>query len=153
MKKLFLFKITYGILISHWQKTLCFSKIQKKSMFLIISWLWLKIYIPWQNLSGKYAPKVSFWSKKWNYSKSNDFARKKSIINHDSIWCQKLLNIIFMSNTHFNFFWELNNMPILAKMFVSYCKTKSQQIQHFNMVHRRDISLAESRGSSRFLST
>ena len=41
----------------------------------------------------------------------------------------------------------------LAKMLVPYCKMKSQQIQHFNMVHPRDISLAESRGSSRFLST
>ena len=130
-----------------------FPKFRKKSMFLIISWLWLKIYIPWQNLSGKHAPKVSFWCKKWNYSKSNDFARKKSIKNHDSIWCQKLLIITFMSNPHLIFFWELNNMPILAKMLVPYWKTKSQQIQHFNMVHRRDISLAESRGSSRFLST
>ena len=130
----------------------CFSKIQKKSMFLIYFWFYLKIHIPWQNLSGKYAPKVSFWCEKWNYSKSNDFVRKKSITNHDSIWCQKLLNIIFMSNTHFKFFSELNNMPILAQMSVPYCKTKSQQIQHFNMVHRREISLAESWGSSRFLS-
>ena len=108
---------------------------------------------PWQNLSGKYAQKVSFWCKKWNYSKSNNFARKKSITNHDSIWCQKLLNIIFMSNTNINFFWELNNMPILAIMLVPYCKPKSQLIQHFNMVYRRDILLAESRGSSRFLTT
>ena len=81
------------------------------------------------------------------------FCAKKSITNHDSIWCQKLLNITFMSTTNFDFFWELNNMPILGKMLVPYCQTKSQQIQHFNMVHRRDISLAESRGSSRSLTT
>ena len=30
---------------------------------------------------------------------------------------------------------------------------KSRQRRHFNMVHCRDILLAESRGSSRFLST
>ena len=41
-------------------------------------------------------------------------------------------------------------MPILAKILVPYCKPKSQLIQHFNMVHPRDISLAESRGSSSF---
>ena len=50
------------------------------------------------------------------------------------------------------FFWEMNNMPILAKMLVPYCKMKSQLIHHFNMVHPRDISLTESWGSSRFLS-
>ena len=130
-----------------------FSEILKSSMFFVIFGFWMKICIPWQNLSGENTPKVNFCCKTWNYSKSNKIARKKSITNHDSFWYQKLLNITFMSNTHFDFFWELNNMPILAKMFDSYCKTKSQQIQHFNMVHRRDISLAESRGSSRFLST
>ena len=103
----------------------------------------------WQNLSGENAPKVHFCSKKWNYSKSNEFARKKSITNHDSFWYQKLLNITFMSNTHFDFFWELTNMLILAKMLVPYCKMKSQQIQHFNMVHPRDILLAKSIGNSR----
>ena len=105
----------------------------------------------WQNLSGENAPKVHFCSKKWNYSKSNEIAQKNSITNHDLFWYQKLLIITFMSNTHFNFFWELTNMLILAKMLVPYCKMKSQQIQHFNMVHPRDILLAESRGSSRFL--
>ena len=122
----------------------------KSSVFFVILRFWMKICIPWQNLSSENTPKVNFLSNSTKYSKSNEFARKKSITNHDSIWCQKLLNIIFISNTHFNFFWELNNMPILAKMLVPYCKMKSQQIQHFNMVHPRDISLAESRGSSRF---
>ena len=35
---------------------------------------------------------------------------------------------------------------------VPYSKTKSQLIQHFNMVHPRDISLTKSKGSSRLLS-
>ena len=98
-------------------------------------------------------PKSPFLMQKMKLFQIKDFLRKISITNHDSIWCQKLLNIIFMSNINFNSFWESNNMPILGKMFVPYCKTKSQQIQHFNMVHRRDISLAESRSTSRFLST
>ena len=109
----------------------------------------LEIHKHWQNLSEENAPKVRFCRKKMK----TKLRKKKSITNHDSFWYQKLLNITFMSNTHFNFFWELTNMLILAKMLVPYCKMKSQQIQHFNMVHPRDISLAESRGSSRFLST
>ena len=79
--------------------------------------------------------------------------RKKSVMNHDSFWPQKLPNIILMPNTYFDFFLELNNMAVLAKMLVPYRQTKSQLIQHFNMVHPRDISLAESWDSSRFLST
>ena len=130
-----------------------FSKNQKKSMFVIIFQFFLEIHMHWQNLSRENAQKVYFCSRKWNYSKSNKFAQKNSITNHDSIWYQKLLNITSMSNTHFDFFWELTIMLILAKMLVPYCKMKSQQIHHFNMVHPRDISLAESRGSSRFLST
>ena len=69
----------------------------------------------WQNLSGDIAPKVHFCSKKWNYSKSNEFARKKSITNYDSFWHQKLLNIIFMSNTHFDFFENWITCPFLPK--------------------------------------
>ena len=114
---------------------------------------WIKISMLWQNLSGKNAPKVSFCNKKSNYSKSNEFARKKSVTNHDSFWHQKLPSIILIPNTYFNFFLELNNMTVLAKMLVPYRKTKSQLIHHFNMVHPRDISLTESWGSSRFLST
>ena len=111
---------------------------------------WIKISMLWQNLSGKNAPKVSFCNKKSNYSKSNEFERKKSVMNHDSFWHQKLPSIILIPNTYFNFFLELNNMTVLAKVFVPYRKTKSQLIHHFNMVHPRDISLTESWGSSRF---
>ena len=130
-----------------------FSEILKSSMFVVILGFWMKIYIPWQNLSGENTPKVNFLSNSTKYSKSNEFARKNSIMIHDFFWSYKVSNIIFIPNTYFNFFWEMNNMPILAKMLVPYRKTKSQLIQHFNMVHPRDISLAESRGSSRFLST
>ena len=35
-------------------------------------------------------------------------------------------------------------------MLVPYCMTKRQKNHCFNMVHLRKISLAESRGSSRF---
>ena len=69
-------------------------------------------------------------------------------MNHDLFWHQKLPNIILMPNTYFNLFLELNNMTILAKMLVPYRKTKSQLIQHFYMVHPRDILLTESWGSS-----
>ena len=62
-------------------------------------------------------------------------------MNHYSFWHQKLPSIILIPNTYFIFFLELNNMTILAKMFVPYRKTKRQLIQHFNMVHPRDISL------------
>ena len=73
-------------------------------MFVIIFQFEYEIHVHWQNLSRENAQKVHFCSKKRNYSKSNKFARKKSITNHDSFWYQKLLNITFMSNTHFNFF-------------------------------------------------
>ena len=129
------------------------SEIPKTSMLVVILEFWMKICIPWQNLSGENTTKLNFLSNSKNYSKSNKFARKKSIMIHDFFWSYKVPNIIFIHNTYFKFFWEMNNMPILAKMLVPYRKTKSQLIQHFNMVHPRDILLTESWGSSRFLST
>ena len=130
-----------------------FSEIPKSSKFVVILEFWMKICIPWQKLSEKNALKVNFQYNSTKCSKSNEFPQKNSIMIHDFFWSYKVSNIIFIPNTYFNFFWEMNNMLILAKLMVPYRKTKSQLIQHFNMVHPRDISLAESRGSSRFLST
>ena len=130
-----------------------FSENPKSSMFVVILEFWMKICIPWQKLSEKNTLKVNFWNNSTKYFKSNEFAQKNSIMTHDFFWSYKVPNIIFIHNTYFNFFWEMNNMTILAKMLVPYRKTKSQLIHHFNMVHPRDISLTESWGSSRFLST
>ena len=98
-------------------------------------------------------PKSQFLKQQHKIFQIKRVCTKKSIMTHDFFWSYKVPNIIFIHNTYFKFVWEMNNMPILAKMLVPYHKTKSQLIQHFNMVHPRDISLAESRGSSRFLST
>ena len=48
---------------------------------------WICIFL--QKLSGKNAPHVIFWTNQPKYSKSDDFARVYSIINHDLFWCQK----------------------------------------------------------------
>ena len=44
-------------------------------------------------------------------------------------------------------------IAFLAKRLAPYCKAKRQKIHTSEMVHPRMISLAESRGSSRFLNT
>ena len=70
---------------------------------------------------------------------------------HDFFWSYKVFNINFIPNTYF--FLRNEWHAHFSKNVGSYSTTKSQLIQHFNMAHPRDIWLAESKSSSRFLST
>ena len=53
----------------------------------------LEIHIQCPKLSGKDAPYVNFWNQHSNYSKLDDFERKKSITTRIIFWCQKLPKI------------------------------------------------------------
>ena len=113
----------------------------------------------------KWGPNENFLDKIWVgiMPQKLVFDAKNEIIPNQTILWEKINNkpwldlVLKVAKHHIYvqyklwFFWELNNMPILGKMFVPYCTMKSQQIQHFTMVHCRDILLAESRGNSRFL--
>ena len=55
-----------------------------------------------------------------------------------------------ITKTNFIFKFRLVFVPIWGKTLVPYCMTKRQINHCFNMVRLKKISLAESRGSSRF---
>ena len=106
--------------------------------------------ISWQKMSGKNAQWVIIWTNELRYSKSDKFERVCAIINHTQILRQKLSFMMLITNTNFVFKLRLVFVPIWGKTLVPYCRTKRQKNHCFNMVHLRKISLAESRGSSRF---
>ena len=101
-------------------------------------------------MSGKNTPYINFWNLHSNYSKSDKFARKKSIIIQAHIWHQKLPFIIFVANRNFIFINISIKLPFRAKTLVPYESQKREKIHISYIVHPRNISLTESRGSSSF---
>ena len=76
---------------------------------------------------------------------NNLFHCCKALLFTQSSVCEFLCGLIFMGHpVHMVF------VPIWGKTLVPYCRTKRQKNHCFNMVRLRKISLAESRGSSRF---
>ena len=130
-----------------------FNKFSKSFMSYVISGLSIEFRVQWQKLSGKNASDINLWFHSTKYSILNEFARKKSIMIHDLFWHQKLPRIMFIYITYLILKNILVNMIFRDKMLVPYCKKKRQKIHIFNLVHRRTILLAESRGSSRFFIT
>ena len=65
-------------------------------------------------------------------------------------FASKVVLMTLITNTNFVFKLRLVFVPIWGKTLVPYCRTKRQKNHCFNMVRLRKISLAESRGSSRF---
>ena len=101
-------------------------------------------------MSGKNTPYINFWNQHSNYSKSDEFARKKSIIIKAHIWHQKLPFIIYVANRNFTFKNISIKIPFRAKTLVPYESQKREKIHISYIVHPRNISLTESRGSSSF---
>ena len=101
-------------------------------------------------MSGNYTPYVNFWYLFSKYSKSDEFARKKSIIIKAHIWHQKLPFIIFVANRNFIFINISIKIPFRAKTLVPYESQKREKIHISYIMHPRNISLTESRGSSSF---
>ena len=101
-------------------------------------------------MSGKNTPYINFWNQHSNYSKSDEFARKKSIIIKAHIWHQKLPFIIFVANRNFIFINISIKIPFRAKTLVPYESQKREKIHISYIVHPRKISLTESRGSRSF---
>ena len=101
-------------------------------------------------MSGKNTPYINFWNQHSNYSKSDEFARKKSIIIKAHIWHQKLPFIIFVANRNFIFINISIKIPFRAKTLVPYESRKREKIHISYIVHPRKIPLTESRGSSSF---
>ena len=101
-------------------------------------------------MSGKNTPYINFWNQHSNYSKSDEFARKKSITIKAHIWRQKLPFIIFVANRHFIFKNISIKIPFRAKTLVPYESQKREKIHISYIMHPRNISLTESRGSSSF---
>ena len=101
-------------------------------------------------MSGKNTPYINFWNWHSNHSKSDEFARKKSIIIHDLNWCQKLPGIILVTSTNFILKNILVKVPFWAKTIVPYESQKREKIHISYIVHPRKISLTESRGSRSF---
>ena len=101
-------------------------------------------------MSGKNTPYINFWNWHSNHSKSDEFARKKSIIIHDLNWCQKLPGIILVTSTNFILKNILVKVPFWAKTMVPYESQKREKIHISYIVHPRKISLTESRGSRSF---
>ena len=62
---------------------------------------WQEICVKWWKLSRNYTPYVNFWYLFSKYSKSDEFARKKSKITHALFWSQKLPFMVPMTNTNF----------------------------------------------------
>ena len=85
--------------------TLLLIKLEHKefqnSMVLTKSHNWPQIPTQWWKLSGKNASYVNFWNWHSNHSKSDEFARKKSIMTHALFWSQKLPFMVLMTNTNF----------------------------------------------------
>ena len=102
-------------------------------------------------MSGKNTPYINFWNRNWNYSKSDEFVWKKLIIIKAHIWHQKLPFIIFVANSNFIFINILIKIPFRAKTLVPYESQKREKNHISYIVHPRNISLTESRGSSSFL--
>ena len=101
-------------------------------------------------MSGKNTPYINFWNQHSNNSKSDEFARKKSITIQAHIWGQKLPFIIFVANRNFIFKNISIKIPFRAKTLVPYESRKREKIHISYIVHPRKISLAESRGSRSF---
>ena len=101
-------------------------------------------------MSGKNTPYINFWNWHSNHSKSDEFARKKSIIIHDLNWCQKLPDIILVTSINFILKNILVKVPFWAKTMVPYESWKREKIHISYIVHPRKISLTESRGSKSF---
>ena len=101
-------------------------------------------------MSGKNTPYMNFWNWHSNHSKSDEFARKKSIIIHDLNWCQKLPGIILVTSTNVILKNILVKVPFWAKTMVPYESQKREKIHISYIVHPRKISLTESRGSRSF---
>ena len=101
-------------------------------------------------MSGKNTPYINFWNLHSNYSKSDEFAQKKSIIIQAHIWRQKLPFIIFVANRNFIFKNISIKIPFRAKTLVPYESQKREKIHISYIMHPRNISLTESRGSSSF---
>ena len=101
-------------------------------------------------MSGKNTPYINF--RYWHsiHSKSDEFARKKSIMIHDLNWCQKLPGINLVTNTNFILKNILVKVPFWAKTMVPYESQKKEKIHISYILHPRKISLTESRGSSSF---
>ena len=93
---------------------------------------------------------MNFWNWHSNHSKSDEFARKKSIITHDLNWCQKLPGIILVTGTNFIVKNILVKVPFWAKTLVPYESRKREKIHISYIMHPRKISLTESRGSRSF---
>ena len=66
------------------------------------------------------------------------------------IWCQKLPFIIFVANSNFVFKNISIKMPFWAKTLVPYESRKREKIHISYIMHPKNISLTESRGSSSF---
>ena len=101
-------------------------------------------------MSGKNTPYINFWNQHSNYSKSDEFARKKSIIIKAHIWHQKLPFIIYVANRNFTYKNISIKIPFRAKTLVPYESQKREKIHISYIMHPRNISLTESRGSSSF---
>ena len=92
-------------------------------------------------MSGKNTPYINFWNWHSNHSKSDEFARKKSIIIHDLNWCQKLPGIILVTSTNFILKNILVKVPFWAKTMVPYESRKREKIHISYIMHPRKISL------------
>ena len=101
-------------------------------------------------MSKKNALHVNFLQSALKIFQIRRVCVKKSSTMHKIFWCQKLSFMTLITNTNFVFKLRLLFLPIWGKTLVPYCRTKRQKNHCFNMVRLRKISLAESRGSSRF---
>ena len=75
------------------------------------------------------------------------------MITQALFWSQKLPFMVPMTNTNFVYKQQFVKIAFLGKTLAPYSKAKRQKIHISEMVHLKMISLAESRGSSRFLNT
>ena len=101
-------------------------------------------------MSEKNTPYINFWNGHSNHSKSDKFARKKSIIIHDLNWCQKLPGIILVTSTNFILKNILVKVPFRVEMMDPYESQKREKIHISYIMHPRTILLTESRGSRSF---
>ena len=101
-------------------------------------------------MSGKNTPYINFWNWHSNHSKSDEFARKKSIIIHDLNWSQKLPGIILVTSTNFIFKNILVKVPFWAETMVPNESQKREKIHISYIMHPRKNSRTESRGSRSF---
>ena len=139
--------------IEFWN-TLCSNLINNKVNFKIPCLLTffnsdLKFVFCDKSWVGKY-PIHEFLELVLKSFKSDEFARKKSIIIHDLNWCQKLPGIILITSTNVILKNILVKVPFWAKTMVPYESQKREKIHISYIVYPRKILLTESRGSRSF---